>query len=121
MEENILNIYGIYEYGIGLDQANPRNDDIILYLAGLGTFVSYAFSKLFCSKPQIRNKVLPHKSECLITWEEIGIGDLYYQCDRCGQIYLCEKLDQWFEKNKNLTCPYCQTCSININHIYINK
>jgi len=120
MEENILNIYGIYEFG--MHRNNTTGDDqFILYLVGLSTFISYSFKKLFCIKPQIKNKILLPGSKCLISWEEICIGDKYYQCDRCTQTYLCEELDKWFGSTKHLICPYCQTKSIDINHININK
>jgi hypothetical protein len=121
MEENILNIYGIYEYGFR--ELNETNDQFILYLIGLCSLVSYGFTKLFCTKSKSKsiNKVLPLNSECLISLEEIGIGDSYYQCDVCTQVYLCEKLDKWFVVSKRLVCPYCQTKSINVNYTYTNK
>jgi len=120
MEENILNIYGVYKFGMYRND-DERDDQFILYLIGISTLISFGFKKIFCSRPQIKNKALPSDSECLISWEEIGPGDMYYQCERCRQTYLCEELDQWFGSTKNLSCPYCQTWSININHIYINK
>jgi hypothetical protein len=120
MEENILNIYGVYEFGIRRNDEDT-DDQFILYLVGLSTLISFGFKKFFCTKPQYKNKVLSPDSECLICWEKISPGDMYYQCERCKQTYLCEELDKWFASNKNLSCPYCQTWSININYIYINK
>jgi len=120
MEENILNIYGVYEFGIHRNNI-AEDDPFILYLIGLTTLVSYGIKKFFCTRPQFKNKSLSSGSECLISREEIGPGYKYYQCDRCRQTYLCEELDKWFESNKHLSCPYCKTWTININYIYINK
>ena len=118
MEENILNIYGVYEFGINRNNT-IIDDEFILYLVGLSTVISFSFKKLFCQRPI--NKLLIQDSECVISLEKISKGEKYYQCERCKQTYLCEELEKWFSINKNLSCPYCQTLSININHIFINR
>lgn len=126
MEENILNLYGIYDsvfYPMDPEEAErARNDQLILYLAGIGTCLSWTLKRFFCKKnPIIIPKKLLNDTECVITYVEIKQNEQYYQCGLCEQIYLSNALVEWFEKTKNSICPYCQTESIDINQIYTNK
>lgn len=126
MEENILNLYGVYEYGEYCPDEEElvrlRNDQIVLYFLGIGSCVGWIFRKyLFSPRKKIIPKLLTNYSECVIMYTEIKVGDQYYQCGQCTQVYLKDILDQWFENNPNQLCPYCQTNSIDTNIVYANK
>jgi len=122
----MLNICGIYDGGfyiIDEDIQRINNDQILLYMIGLGTCVTWIFKRFFCKRicPVIISKQLPSGSECLIMYVEIKSGEHFYQCELCTQAYLKDALDLWFEKKVSQICPHCQTQIINTNIIYENK
>jgi hypothetical protein len=129
MEENMLNICGIYDGDVyftneeDAERDRINNDLILLYLIGVGTCVSWVFKRFFFKKldRQIITKQLPSGSECIIMCVEIKSGEYFYQCELCTQVYLKDSLDAWFEKKIVQICPHCQTQIINTNVIYENK
>lgn len=83
------------------------------------TILAWLFGKFNNHKNTVRKSLHPN-AECVITLNCINKNQEYYQCDKCVQVYLKNPLEEWFKKNSNRICPYCQTNSINTDIIYLN-
>ncbi len=52
------------------------------------------------------NHKLPSDAECIITYEPIPLGGMYYKCDQCIAVYDCEAIRyNWLHYSRN--CGYC--------------
>lgn len=59
------------------------------------------------------------KLTCVISLEDIGVGEYFYRCSQCNQPASYVPLKKWLHKNKS--CPHCRKHIIHYPTLYVKK
>lgn len=64
---------------------------------------------------------VPNDDQCIISFEKIGFGKYYYECDQCGKGFLYRMYSEWFRRQtRDKTCPHCRKILSTYPRLYIN-
>ena len=68
-------------------------------------------------------KLAKDDNKCLITWEEIGPGEYYYECDQCKKCFSQSAYKEWYRSStsNDFVCPHCRLSVQHYPRLYTNK
>lgn len=68
-------------------------------------------------------KLAKDDNKCLITWEEIGPGEYYYECDQCKKCFSQSAYKEWYRSSTSgdFVCPHCRLSVQHYPRLYTNK
>lgn len=75
----------------------------------------------FIEMTTVKFRSLPIDNECLISFDTIAFGELYYKCENCNKTVKKKELTSWMlSDNFSHKCCNCQKCMDAFPQLYVN-